>query len=312
MGIPYTKKPLTFEQQLAQLEGRGMAVRDRNEALRTLRRISYYRLSAYWLPFKNTDDSFVRGASFEQAVALYDFDRRLRLLVLDGIERVEVALRTEVTYHLAHKYGSYSHCDPAHFRPRQVLPSGKVGWDHAAWYADVEKEIARAKERFVEHFKAKYDGFPKIPIWMASELMSLGSLSQLFKGLNVGDQDAIAQTVKVHRRVAASWFHTFTFIRNVCAHHGRLWNRELSIRPEIPKEGRMEWVAVQPKRVYAVLCMVRHATANDHGEAWVNRVRDLLRETDPYPDRRGGMGVPHDWAQSEFWRGAAVDDEAFK
>lgn len=302
MAIAYNKPPLTYEQQLTQLESRGMAVRDRPEALRMLSRISYYRLSAYWLPFKKPDDSFVSGASFEQAVALYDYDRRLRLAVLDGIERIEVALRTRLTYHLAHKYGSYAHCEGAHFRPTVVRPDGTVGWRHSEWYADVAKEIGRAKERFVEHFRAKYDGFPRMPIWMASELMSLGSLSQLYKGLQPEDQEAIAETVKVHRRVAGSWFHTFTYVRNVCAHHGRLWNRELSIPPEMPKQDKNKWAPVRSKRVYAILCMLRHATMNEHGETWTNQVRGLLREADPHVDRLGGMGVPHDWAQSDFWR----------
>lgn len=268
-----------------------MTVVDRPAALLTLSRISYYRLSGYWLPFKLRDDTFAPGTKFEAAVALYDFDRRLRLLMLDAVERAEIALRTQITYHLAHAHGTFAQTDPTSFRPE---------FDHARWYSEHLAEVQRAKERFIEHFKTEYEGFPRVPLWMASEVMSFGALSQMFKHLRPEIQDPIAASWRVHRRVATSWCHTITYVRNVCAHHGRLWNRELSIAPMLPKEAK--WQAVRPKRAYAILCMLRHITASDHGDGWAESVRSLLRECEGFPDRRGGMGVPHDWATSEFWR----------
>ena len=107
----YTKPALTLEQQLSLAQSRGLAVTNRKVALTTLERISYYRLSAYWHPFKKADDTFESGATFEAALALYEYDRRLRLLLLDAIERFEIALRTVVTYTLAHAYGPFAHDD---------------------------------------------------------------------------------------------------------------------------------------------------------------------------------------------------------
>jgi len=89
----YLKAALSFPDQLAQLQQRGLHVTDPDRALHWLRRVSYYRLSAYFLPFKN-GESFRPGTEFNDVAGLYIFDRKLRLLVLDAIERIEVALRT--------------------------------------------------------------------------------------------------------------------------------------------------------------------------------------------------------------------------
>src|SRR5687767_3304096 len=110
----YNKPALSFEAQITQLEERGLIIEDHDRARRWLSRVSYYRLSAYFLPFKvQGQDRFQEGASLGQICDLYNFDRRLRLLLLDAIERIEVALRTALTYEIAHRYGPFGHTDPA-------------------------------------------------------------------------------------------------------------------------------------------------------------------------------------------------------
>jgi abortive infection bacteriophage resistance protein len=107
--VDYAKPALTFDDQIALLQRRGMTFDDLEAARRTLSHVSYYRLSAYWHPFKQSDDSFRPGTRFEEALRLYEFDRRLRLCILDGIERVEVVARTAVTYALSHALGPFAH-----------------------------------------------------------------------------------------------------------------------------------------------------------------------------------------------------------
>jgi abortive infection bacteriophage resistance protein len=291
----YAKPALTFEQQLAQLEQRGMVVHDRPRALSALSRISYYRLSAYWYPYRTGDKSFAEGTTFESALEWYEFDRRLRLLVLDGIERVEVLARTRLTYELAHARSTFAHAEPEHFDPR---------FDHAEWYEALVKEIDRGNEKFLEHYAQKYEGFPRVPIWMASEVMSFGSLSKMFKAMVTKDQAAVAKAFGVHQTFATSWLHALSYVRNVCAHHGRLWNRELAIKPAIPTLFP-EWAPVKNNRTYAILCIIRHLTRPCHGgDAWAESARSLLRELDG-PDRgerRKSMGVLTAWATHAFWR----------
>jgi len=192
----YTKKPLTYLQQLDLLQQRNMIIHDRSAALSTLSKISYYRLSAYWYPFRQRDssgrvtDNFVSGSSFEEAVRRYEFDRKLRLLVLDAIERIEVSLRTKLTYHLAHQYGAYGHTDFSNFHPQ---------FHHTHWLSELElKEASRSQEEFIRHFKNHYRGFPRLPVWIATEVMSFGLLSKLFRGLKHQDKRIIGEAYDLH------------------------------------------------------------------------------------------------------------------
>lgn len=210
MLVPHAKPPLTFDQQLDLLASRGLVIADRPAAAVTLSRISYYRLSACCLPFKVEHEHFRPGSTWEQVIDLSEFDRRLRILVTDALERVEVALRTAITYNLAHAYGAFAHCSPAHFRPE---------FGHAGWNVRLDEEAAKSRETFIEHFRAKYDGFPRLPIWMASEVMSFGLLSRLFEGMVDHDQQKIGTLCSLPHLVLRSWLRTLTFVRNVCAHH---------------------------------------------------------------------------------------------
>jgi abortive infection bacteriophage resistance protein len=294
VAIPYSKPALTFEQQLDLLQARGLAITDRDAALVALGRISYYRLSAYWYPLRAAgEDRFVPGATFDMVLRLYEFDRRLRLLALDGIERVEVLARTRITYELAHQCDPFAHSHAGHF---------EGSFDHGRWYQAFIEDLIRASESFLEHYRAKHDGYPRVPIWMASEVMSFGKLSQMFKGMRKEQQTPVAAVLGVHRSVAASWLHSLSYVRNVCAHHGRLWNRELAIKPLIPS-GKPEWAPVKNNRMYAILCMLRHLTTPcNGGTAWADGARSLLREMDGEGRWQRAMGVPQGWATHLFWR----------
>lgn len=123
MKKPYIKPPFTFEQQIEQLIARGLRVEDKKATILSLSSINYYRLSAYWYPFKERNskgevlDQFVESSGFNQVLSLYEFDRKLRLLMLDAIERVEVAIRAQITYHLSHQYGAFGYLNPKNFHP---------------------------------------------------------------------------------------------------------------------------------------------------------------------------------------------------
>lgn len=293
MGAPYSKPALTFDQQVALLEGRGLIVEDRGKARATLARISYYRLSAYWYPFRAGDKAFRPGSRFETALRLYELDRKLRLVVLDGIERAEVLARTQVTYELAHARHPFAHGDETAF---------ESGFAHGAWHETFLGELDRAREEFLKHFRGKYDGYPRVPLWMASEVMSFGTLSKMFKGLLRDHKANIAQGLGVHWRVAETWLHSLSYVRNVCAHHGRLWNRELAIKPAFPS-GDSKWLAVRANRVYGVLCILRQLTSPCHGgDAWAESARTLLREFALEQGWLASMGAPVGWATHEFWR----------
>jgi abortive infection bacteriophage resistance protein len=293
--VPYSKPPKTFSQQVALLEARGLTIEDRALAEETLARINYYRLSAYWHPFKRADDTFESGASFSQAVDYYEFDRALRSAVMRMLEQVEIHLRCAISYQIAHTHGPMAHEDPNLF---------ERSFEHESWLRDLHEETRRSREVFVRHFQGKYEGFPALPVWMASELMSFGTLSRLFKGLLRQDQRAIAGVMGIHPTVLASWMHTLVYVRNLCAHHSRLWNRHLAIAPFIPKHDP-RWIGPlvpDANSVFCVLCMLRQLSLDyPQSDGWGLQLFRLLESIDSEPGRLTAMGVPVGWRAHPLW-----------
>lgn len=297
---PYAKSALSFADQIALLQQRGMVIADPAVAEQKLASISYYRLSAYWYPFRlrdgagNVQDQFEPGTTFESVLALYEFDRLLRLQVMDALERVEVAVRTSVTYRLGMAYGPFGHEDPANFHPQ---------FNHGKWITGLRDETTRSSDAFVEHFQNRYAGFPALPIWMTTELISMGSLSFLYKGMASPDKKAVAADFGLHPKRLQDWLHVLTYVRNVCAHHSRLWNRELAIRSQAMPEP--EWSApLMPRRdrVFCILLMLRYLLSQfGNGVSWRNACNTLLMPIAAVPRWRNAMGMPANWMNHPYW-----------
>lgn len=288
----YLKPALNFDQQLDLLRQRGLTVRDPARASRWLRSVSYYRLSAYFLPFKD-GDRFRPESDFNDIAGLYIFDRKLRLLVLDAIERIEVAIRTSVTYEIGHAYGAFGHTDPANFASE---------FNHPRFLSELWDEEQRAKEAFALHFRKQYAEEPHLPVWMATELLSFGTVSKLYQSLTPKLRQRIAAPYNVDAQFLASWLHTLTYTQNVCAHHKRLWNRQLAIKPRFPSRSRT-WPHQVPDngRLYAVLVVLRHMMmVNSPNSKWVGRLHELLIAHPTVP--QAAMGFPNGWQKLTTWR----------
>lgn len=146
----YNKPPLSSTQQVKLLAKRGLAIPDQSKAERFLSQVNYYRLSAYCIPFEVTRHVFKKGVSFEQIQQLYEFDRRLRFLIDEALEVIEISFRTSLAYYLSHKYGAFVHEDASKFYS---------GFDHVTWITKVHEETQRSKETFIAHYKNKYTDF---------------------------------------------------------------------------------------------------------------------------------------------------------
>lgn len=292
----YPKHPLTFSDQLGLIQQRGLLVDDPARALRWLEQVSYYRLSAYFLPFKH-GNQFLPGAEFNEIAGLYIFDRKLRLLVLDAIERVEVAVRTAITYQISHAHGPFGHVDSANFAPR---------YDHRRLMHDINTEESRAGETFVSHFRAKYTDEAHLPVWMASELLSFGTVSLMYKHLAPALKKPIATPYGVPDWMFAGWIHALSYVRNVCAHHKRFWNRELGIRPSLPTRSggpALAWAVGVPDtgRVYCILAILRHMLLVVSPQChWKDRLFELLDSHPTVP--QASMGFPANWKQQPLWQ----------
>jgi abortive infection bacteriophage resistance protein len=195
--------------------------------------VNYYRLSGYLYPFRRTEsDAFMEGETLSVVWRRYCFDRRLRVLVLDAIGRVEVAVRTQLVFHFAHQYGPFGHCS------EENLPKLKVE-QYIGFRENLLTETSRSKEAFKTHFKEKYgDEHRNLPIWMVCELMSVGSLLTFFKGTEDEIQRKVAQHFGLADKLLVSWLQSLYAVRNICAHHARLWNRQLGNAPVKPQKNK--------------------------------------------------------------------------
>lgn len=298
----YIKPALTYEQQLALLSSRGLAIPDRERALHWLKRKGYFRLSAYFLPFKMTDtDNYTPGTTFTDIIKLYKFDAHLRLLMIKAIDRVEVALRASITYHFAHVLGPFGYTQVINFTPLVPSPGAGIpatGFDHAYMLRRIETEVTQSKEEFVRHYRTKYLSETHLPIWMLTELMPFGMLSKMTEGVKKSLRKQIAKDFGISQSQLASWMETLTYVRNICAHHSRLWNREVSLKPELLKEWKVD--GISNTRIYCVFLVLAHILCHASPRSrWKDMLMQCILEN-PHINLNA-MGFPANWKELSPW-----------
>jgi abortive infection bacteriophage resistance protein len=295
MSRDFAKPAKTFEEQVQLLQSRGMIVNDLQEARFYLQHLNYYRLGAYWLDFQldHTTHQFKPDTNFKDVLKLYIFDRELRLLVLDGIERIEVSVRSQWAYYLAHYHSPHAHLDSTLF-------------DSKYWRMnlnDLTKEVNRSKEIFIQHLTNNYkEALP--PVWAVCEVMSLGLLSRWYDSLKpVQTRRVISRVYGINEDVLESWLRHLSVVRNLCAHHSRLWNRQFGITIKSPpRKGNAiaSQLVLRSRNLYNTLVIVLYfmdtIAPNHHLRS---RLLKLLSEQ---PERLSAMGFPVDWQQMGIWQ----------
>ena len=312
--MKFNKPPLTLGQQLAKWQSRGLVVNDTAKALHYLKFIGYYRFSGYALPFQDLnhpDKHFRAGTTFELVLGLYVFDRELRLLVLDAIERVEVAMRACLVNEMCVKYGAHWFMDAKYFRPPPTHAASRTYFDHNDFLNKIDEELgippmahapsALHNEVFINHYYAKYGDPDLPPAWMTFEVLSMNRLSQVFANLKEpGDRNGIAGYFGVDEQVLQKWLHCLSYVRNLCAHHRRLWNVKLVIKPLIAKKHTALIADADRDRFYAVAIILNYLMGIIAPQSrWHERLAALMVK------HSGGglraMGFPPDWRSKEFW-----------
>lgn len=311
----YHKPPKTFQEQLQQLKDRNLTVEDDTKALDYLSRISYFRLSAYFLPYQKKKDWFDKGTTFQQIIDTYSFDRELRLLVFDCIERIEVAIRTQFIYGMATHYSdSHWQDNKQHF----IKPFyDKIG-NLIDPYSDFQSIISRAKtarrpEVFIKHYKDEYYKPSNPPSWMCFELLTIGEMSHIFRGLkNKDDKTRIVSEFNLHHSVFTSWLHSLTYVRNICAHHSRLWNKDLAVEPARLQKPIGNWVGnsynQNNKRVFYFLCLLKYfLTKVNPNNSLKEKLIALFEKYSNVPIKY--IGIPSDgsgnllnWQNEPLWK----------
>ena len=314
MSKQYNKIPLSFQKQIELLKSRNLIIDDEPKALSYLQEISYYRLSAYFLPYQNAKDNFENDITFEQIIKTYSFDRELRLLVFDCIERIEVAIRTQFIYQMALHYNdSHWQDNQNHFITPYYNKIGNLVNPFADFQAIISKaKTARTPETFIKHYINTYNKPANPPSWMCFELLTIGELSHIYRGLkNNADKKRIADFFEVHPTVFTSWLHTLTYVRNICAHHSRLWNRDLAIEPEKLLKPKGNWIAKpyeNNKRVFYFLCVLRYLLLRANpSNSMKQKLENLFNKYPTVPIKY--LGIPSDrkgnlleWQNEPLWK----------
>ncbi|MCK9373032.1 MAG: Abi family protein [Sulfuricurvum sp.] len=222
----YNKSFKTIDEQIELLKSRGMLFRDEDQAKHYLLNLNYYRLSGYWLPFKQPDDSFESNLYFEDIINLYLFDSGLKGLLYQALETIEISAKTKFAYYLAQAHG-----------PHPLKTENFTnGYYFAQSYAKLQSEIERQKDRnFIKHYREKYaEELP--PLWVCVEVMTFGLLSQLTKNIkNTKVKREIARCYDLDMKIFESVLYHLSTIRNHIAHHSRLYNHTSEITFGIPK-----------------------------------------------------------------------------
>lgn len=296
--MKFCKPAKTVDEQIDILRERGMVIDDADSARHYLSHINYYRLTGYWLRFEETHKphQFKAGTRFDDVLDVYIFDREFRLLLLDAIERIEVSVRTQWAYQTAHRGGSHAYLQPDFVGSRSRRDN------------EVQKllvDVRASKEPFIKHYINRYSDPELPPSWSVSEIMSLGQLSRWYQLLRPFSlRRKISDVYGLDQKVLASLLHHLTYVRNLCAHHSRVWSRQLTITP--PKVRSKPKVLVHAMRaddksyIYNTCCFILHmmnVIAPSHH--WHERLFDLLER---HSIDVTEMGFPSGWKTLELWK----------
>lgn len=286
------------------LQRRGLNVPDIAKAERYLRTIGYYRLSAYCLPFQSNKDVFADETSFEDILSLYIFDRKLRLLVMDAVERIEVAVRSVISDVLCTEYNPHWFLDESVFN-KEFLESGGGGKSEYGKFLNkvkfhTGKSNTAIRNTSCKHYYETYSSPEYPPSWMIIEVLPMGTWSKIYPKLVKNKvRQRIAKTFKFRTNDFGGWLHSLTLIRNNCAHHSRFWNNALP--PKARNVSRYTHPDIILDTPYMNLALVQAFLRRFlHSPTWSKRLFDLL-DTCPLSINEH-MRVPTDWDQIDLWR----------
>jgi abortive infection bacteriophage resistance protein len=299
-----SKPAKTYPEQLQILKDRGLGVPDESFALHCLAHHNYYRLSAYRFPFTlpGQPDHFQPGTTFSQLWNLYQFDRELRRLVIEGCKRVEISVRSRWAYEIGHQLGPLAYLENRHFADPGI---------HAKTLTKLAQEMARSKETFIQHHhKTLHMDWP--PVWVLIEVASFGNVSSLLQQtVPPRLRQAVADTYGLDETTFCSLFHHLSVVRNTAAHHSRLWNRRFVVTFQLPRKKPPQlWPNFstcprqgtgRERNLYNTLVLLVHLIQVIEPEGcWPQRLVAHLDTLDPALQTH--MGCPEAWQQRPLWQ----------
>jgi abortive infection bacteriophage resistance protein len=293
-------KPYSSPEQIVQiLKSRGMLMEDDRKVESYLLNIGYHRLSAYIYPFYKSPKSDLKlkeGTNFEQVLTLYRFDKKLRILLFNEIEKIEVAIRSVLANIGCQELDDrYWITKPAYFANADKFNQT---------LAVIEKELTSSKEDYIEDFRRNYvENYP--PAWMITEVLSFGNLNYIYSNVASNQlMKRIAEYFGLKPQVFTSWLTVLANLRNMCCHHARVWNRDFMLKPAEPRKTKYAWIGtlkMNKKRIYYRLCIIRYFLSSISPNNNFNEKLLELLTNFPSVDI-AAMGFNKEWKNEDLWK----------
>lgn len=303
----FNKSPFSYPQLLSKLLSRNLHITDHNLAQHHLRNIGYYRLIGYGLPFEEYDKNLGRtgkykpDTQFDDLLNAYTIDSDIRRLLLKAIEQIEIAIRNIINHELSCKYAS------AHWYMDETLFKSSKDFKHSFLLQEIKRQTLKSAEQgseragkrevFIAHYYSHYDTPELPPSWMIAESLTLGSWSKVYEHLKVSkDRKIISSQLDLPPATLQSWLHSITYLRNMCAHHSRLFGRNFVMRPNKFKDTPF----ITDNRLFnyvgIVFRILKHITPESN---WLNQLYDELIFLDEFTLSQ--YGFHKDWLENDFW-----------
>ena len=261
--------PIDVNEQIENLISLDLQIEDKDYAKSVLSRVSYYRIvKAYSITLKE-NGKYIEGTTFENIVDLYLFDMELRHILFSLIEHIEVYLRAVITNYFSLKYGNFGYKNLSNYKEKNY----QIGI-----LKELEKEINRNKKSlFIQNFKENYEG-GEIPLYAAIEVASFGTLSKMYKNMKNDDKKAISTTFGVDYIYLESWIENLAYVRNICAHYGRLYGSKLTKTPKLYKEYLKK--GVSNNTIFASILNLKVLAENEYYDDFYSKLSKII---DKYP-----------------------------
>lgn len=249
-------------------------------------RINYYKLSAYWKPFQDANNNFLPNTTFNKIIDKYNFDSILKNILSEAIAYIETSLKTVFANTLSKDIDPFFYTNISNYANIKQSEFDEI-------IQRIKNEYDRSKEPFITHFKNKYgDKHNLPPVWCIVEIISFGTFAKIEHNLKAQYIKKISKHYNINYKVLKSWLWSINEVRNICAHHSRLWNKELGNKPALPNNGLLS--KLNNNRVFIVICIFLWLDTNKTIKSdWYNRLLDLLKKYPNIP--LTPMGFPEDW-----------------
>ena len=289
----FFKKSLDIKSQIELLKSRGLIIDNEELFSDFLKHNQYYRLEGYWYAFYDSnipEHRFKKNTKLSNVLKLYEFDSLLRSKVFKEIEVIEISLRSIIAYNVAENIG--------------VFPYEKLNYKNDADKDEalnrVKKLFNGSKEDFINAYKNKYnEDIP--PIWMLVEIMTFGDLINFYeKFLTKSQGKTISKVYGINSvDLFVSWMKRLNIIRNICAHHGRLWNKNITTKIMLPNKNDNKSLETYCKlfvkdsinKLYNSLLIIQYLLENINGSN-NSLIKDICSLAKKYDIDLKAMGFP--------------------